>query len=269
MPDWLTTLLAHPTLAALLRLVLLALVFLFLRRALQVGLRRLEARLERTVDEADRRQRLTTLLHAGYGVIVVVVGVLTLAMFLETLGVSIGPLLASAGVVGLAISLGAQTLIRDYLGGVLILVEDNFRVGDSVEINALSGDVARITMRVTHLRSVEGKLHVIPNGDIRTVTNLTRGWARAIVDVTLPYGTDMGRVNSALEAVTARLQADAVVADALMGPAEVLAWNAHSEVGVQLRIMVTTQPSQNGPVSRRLRQYVIEALRDDGLQPAR
>jgi moderate conductance mechanosensitive channel len=269
MPEWLTELAAHPTLGALLRLVLLALIFLFVRRALQLGLARIEARLERTVDELDRRRRLSTLLHAGYGVTVVLIGAITLGMFLAALGVNIGPLLASAGVAGLAVSLGAQTLIRDYIGGILILVEDNFRVGDTIEVHGVSGEVARITLRVTHLRNLEGKLHVIPNGDIRTVTNLTREWARAVVDITLDFGADMARVNRALEAVTARLQADPAAKDHLLGPAEVLGWNSHSEFGVQLRVMVKTEPGQNLRVSRVLRQHVFEALQAEGLRPAR
>ena len=269
MPVWLTDLLAHPTLGALLRLVLLALLFLFVRRALQLGLARLDARLDRTVEEPDRRRRLSTLLHAAYGVTVVLVGAITLGMFLEALGVNIGPLLASAGVAGLAVSLGAQTLIRDYIGGILILVEDNFRVGDTIEVHGVSGEVTRITLRVTHLRSVEGKLHVIPNGDIRTVTNLTRDWARAVVDVTLDFGADMARVNRALETVTARLQADPTIKEALLGPAEVLGWNSHSEFGVQLRIMVKTEPGQNWVVGRVLRQHVFSALQAEDLRPAR
>jgi moderate conductance mechanosensitive channel len=269
MPPWLEALLGHPIVGTLLKLVLLAVVFLFVRRALQLGLARLQGRLERQVPEADRRGRLTTLLFAGYGVVVVLVGALTLAMLLEAVGVNIGPLLASAGVAGLAVSLGAQTLIRDYIGGVLILVEDNFRVGDVIEVNTLSGEVTRITLRTTYLRNLEGKLHVVPNGDIRTVTNLTRDWSRAVVDVTLDYGADTARINHAMEAVTLRLKDDPDLKDALMGPAEVLSWNNHTELGVQVRVMVKTLAGQNWRVGRALRQMVLEALQAEGLRPAR
>lgn len=269
MPAWLLDLFAHPILGAMLRLVLLALVFLFVRRALQLAAQRIEARLHQMVPEPDRRGRLTTLLHAGYGVAVVLVGALTLTMFLQAVGVNIGPLLASAGVAGLAVSLGAQTLIRDYIGGILILVEDHFRVGDVIEVNAVAGEVARITLRVTYLRNLEGKLHAVPNGDIRTVTNLTRDWARAVVDVTLDFAADPARVNRAMAAVTERLRADPQVADALLGPAEVLTWNNLSDVGVQVRVMVKTQAGQNWTVGRVLRQYTVEALEAEGLRPGR
>jgi moderate conductance mechanosensitive channel len=200
---------------------------------------------------------------------VVIIGMLTLAMILQAVDVNIGPLLASAGVAGLAVSLGAQVLIKDYIGGVLILAEDNFRVGDVIEVNGVSGEVVRITLRMTYLRDLEGKLHAVPNGDIRLVTNLTREWARAVVDLTLAYGADSARVNRAMEDVTARLQADPAVKDALLGPAEVLSWNNHSDLGVQVRVMVKTRPGQNWLVSRVVRQLALEALAAEGLRPAR
>lgn len=269
MPDWVISLLGHPIVGGMLRMVLLALVFLFIRRALQLAVRRVDGRIDRQVDEPNRRARLKTLLLAGYGVSVVIIGLITLTMFLEAVGVNIAPVLASAGVAGLAISLGAQTLIRDYIGGILILAEDNFRVGDLIEVNAVTGEVTRITLRTTYLRNVEGKLHAVPNGDIRTVSNLTREWARAVVDVTLDYGADPVRVARALETVTARLQADATVKEVLLGPAEVLGWNSQNELGVQLRVMVKTQAGKNALVNRVLRQLVLEALWAEGLRPTR
>lgn len=269
MPDWAAELLALPVVGTMLRLVLLSLLFLIMRRALQLGAQRLERRITGRVDEADRQRRLLTLLRTGYGMAVVIIGMLTLAMILQAVDVNIGPLLASAGVAGLAVSLGAQVLIKDYIGGVLILAEDNFRVGDVIEVNGVSGEVVRITLRMTYLRDLEGKLHAVPNGDIRLVTNLTREWARAVVDLTLAYGADSARVNRAMEDVTARLQEDPAVKDALLGPAEVLSWNNHSDLGVQVRVMVKTRPGQNWLVSRVVRQLALEALAAEGLRPAR
>ncbi len=269
MPVCVTELLALPVVGTMLRLVLLSLIFLFVRRALQLAVVRTERRIEQRIEEADRRSRLNTLLRAGYGVAVVLIGAITLAMILETLDIYIGPLLASAGVAGLAISLGAQTLIKDYIGGILILAEDHFRVGDVVEVNNVSGEVVRITLRVTYLRNLEGKLHAVPNGDIRVVTNVTRDWSRAVVDVTLEYGADAARVQRALDSVSARLQADPALKDVLMGPAEVQSWNSNSDLGVQVRIMVKTLAGKHWLVGRVLRQYALEALQAEGLRPAR
>jgi small-conductance mechanosensitive channel len=269
MPEWVTALLTHPIIGTMLRLVLLSLMFLFVRRSLQLGVVRVERRIERNVEEADRRGRLNTLLRAGYGAAVVLIGAITLAMILQAVNINIGPMLVSAGVAGLAISLGAQTLIKDYIGGVLILAEDHFRVGDVVEVNTVSGEVVRITLRVTYLRNVEGKLHAVPNGDIRTVTNVTRDWSRAVVDLTLEYGAEAERVQRALAGVSARLQADPALAEVLMGPAEVLSWNNNSDLGVQVRIMVKTLAGKHWLVGRVLRQYALEALEAEGLRPAR
>ena len=267
MPEWVLALAAHPVVGTMLRLVLLSLLFLFLRRTLQLGLLRVERRIERRVEEVDRRNRLNTLLRAGYGAAVVLIGTITLAMILQTLGIYIGPLLASAGVVGLAISLGAQTLIKDYIGGVLILAEDHFRVGDVVEINAVSGEVVRITLRVTYLRNVEGKRHAVPNGDIRTVTNVTRDSSLTVLDLTLESVTDAERVKRAMAAFSAHIEGDAELQVVLVGPAEVLILNSNSDLVVQVRVMVKTLLGQHGLVGRTLRQYVLEALLAEGLRP--
>src|SRR5689334_3950526 len=129
LPLWLVDLLNYPVLGTFVKLVFVAIVFLVVRLFLRVGERQLEHRLEATVKDEDRRNRLNTLLRAGYGAAIGVAVLITAAMALRLLGLDIGPLLASAGVVGLAISLGAQSLIRDYMSGVLILAEDQFRVG--------------------------------------------------------------------------------------------------------------------------------------------
>ncbi len=174
MADWVQTLLAFPVVGQFLRLLVLLLLFLFVRHAVRLSATQSERRIERSVLEIDRRTRLLTLLRAGYSLAVVVLSLVTITMALQTLGVYILPVLASAGVVGLAVSLGAQSLIRDYIGGILILWEDLFRVGDMVEVAGVAGEVLRMTLRVTYLRGADGKLHTVPNGDIRVIANRSR-----------------------------------------------------------------------------------------------
>src|SRR5258707_14231256 len=123
----------------------------------------------------------------------VVVTVIVLAMALELLGLNIGPLLASAGVAGLAVSLAATTMIQDYIGGMIILAEDQFRVGDVVELGGAAGEGVRMTLRATYLRDAAGKLDTGPNGIVRVISNGTRDWSRGLVGLTLEYATDFAR----------------------------------------------------------------------------
>lgn len=268
MLTWIEAALAHPIWGTALRLLLLLVLCLVLRRLLQAAIDRVDRRMQATVLEIDRRNRLHTLLRAGYGVAVAILLLVAATMALQLLGLSIGPVLASAGVAGLAISLGAQSLIRDYLGGVLILVEDQFRVGDVIEVSGVSGEVVRMTLRVTYLRDVGGRLHTVPNGDIRVITNATRDWARAVVDLNLELGTDTSRALRALEQAMARLQSDPALSDDLIGPPEILTWNNLTDWAVQVRLMAKTRPGKQWTVARFLRQYAVEALQAEGVPVA-
>jgi small-conductance mechanosensitive channel len=145
----------------------LVLVCLLSRRALSCA-----ASLKR-VREARRRQ-LVTLVHALRWVANVVILGIALMMVLGSFGVNITPLVTSAGVAGLTISLGAQSLIKDFIGGVLVLAENQYAVGDTIQIGTVSGQVEEITLRTTHVRALDGSLYIVPNGEVRIVANQTR-----------------------------------------------------------------------------------------------
>lgn len=260
LPAWLDALLNYPILGTGLKLVVVVVLFVVVRALLGGGERQLERRLQVTVPDEDRRNRLTTLLRAGYGAAVGLLLLITASMALQLLGLNIGPLLASAGVVGLAISLGAQSLIRDYISGVLILAEDQFRVGDLIEVAGVSGEVAQMTLRVTYLRDTFGKLHTVPNGDIRVISNVTRDWSRAVVDLNLPLGTDMAAAETALRAAVAALRTDPAVKDYLVADPEVIPWNNVTDASVQVRLTARTTPGEQGLVAQALRRAASQAL---------
>jgi small conductance mechanosensitive channel len=257
-----------PIIGGLIRVLLLLLVLLILRRLLSLVVRQIEQRLEVQVHDVDRRRRLNTLLHAGQGVVTVVVLALSVMMALELFGFDIGPLLASAGVAGLAISLGATTIIQDYIGGAIILSEDQFRVGDVVEIGGVAGEVVRMTLRATYLRDATGKLYTVPNGTVRLISNVTRDWARAVVDVTLDYAADPAKLDAAMQSVAARLKAEPSIAGFVMGEPEAITWSNLTEWGMQVRLMAKTLPGKQWAVSRWLRRYAVEALQEQGLRMA-
>src|SRR3990172_5840362 len=201
-------------------------VGLLIRRGIQilavlvlayVGFRMLKlvtGRIEKSVDDGDpttlseREQRgktLAQLLNSVGGVAIAVGAGLTILNFF----IQIGPLLAGVGVAGLAISFGAQSLVKDVIAGFFILLENQFGVGDIVKVNGVGGVVERMTMRVVMLRDVHGVLHVVPNGSIDLVSNMTRGWARAIVDIGVAYKENVDNVIRVMRDVAAELWRDA------------------------------------------------------------
>ncbi len=260
MPDWLTAIMDAPYLGVILR-VLMILVLTYLG---QLGLKHLARHAERRVTadavHGDGSERLKTLVRVTRGVLTGVLIVLAGLMILQTLGVDIVPLLASAGVAGLALSLGAQTLVKDYISGILILVEHQFSVGDTIRVGEHQGEVERMTLRATFLRDVEGRQHIVPNGEIRALSNLTVGWSRAVVDVNVPYDADMNAVLRAFESAAASAPDDPAIAGQLLEAPRVVGWNAFGDWGVQVRLMAKTLPGKQWTAAAALRRHVLEAL---------
>ena len=268
MRDSIALLLDTPLFTIVFRLVLIALLTLLARSGLQLAARQVEKRLKTTTPDLERFARLQTLVQVGRSVTWALTLLVAGLMTLHTLGIDITPLLAGVGVAGLALSLGAQTLIKDFIGGILILAENQFTVGDVIKVGEVAGGVERITLRATHLRDIEGKLHIVPNGDIRTVSNLTAEWARAIVDLNVDYEADMGRVLRALEAAAARAQQDEVIEADLLEPPQALGWIGFKDWAVQVRLMAKTKPGKQWGVMMALRQYAVEALQAEGVKVA-
>lgn len=250
-----------------LRIVLIVVGALLLRRVLTGAL----ARFERTVqaagnnDQAERQKRARTLASVLRSLGLVAIVVAASLMVLAELGVDIAPLLAGAGILGLALGLGAQSLVRDLMGGFFILVEEQFHVGDVVAIGAITGTVERMTLRATYLRDLDGSLHLIPNGEVRIVSNLTRGWSRAVVDVTVPSQSDTGQLIALLEDVCRLAAADTSLAALLPEPPTVLGVEALDAATVRLRLMAKTPPGKQWEVGRMLRLRIKERLDAEGI----
>ncbi|MDP3047102.1 MAG: mechanosensitive ion channel family protein [Chloroflexota bacterium] len=250
-----------------LRIVLIVVGALLLRRVLTGAL----ARFERTVqaagnnDQAERQKRARTLASVLRSLGLVAIVVAASLMVLAELGVDIAPLLAGAGILGLALGLGAQSLVRDLMGGFFILVEEQFHVGDVVAIGAITGTVERMTLRATYLRDLDGSLHLIPNGEVRIVSNLTRGWSRAVVDVTVPSQSDTGQLIALLEDVCRLAAADTSLAALFPEPPTVLGVEALDAATIRLRLMAKTPPGKQWEVARLLRLRIKEQLDAEGI----
>jgi small conductance mechanosensitive channel len=258
-------------LAPLLRVGVILLLTLAALRAVTIVRRRLKQRIEGPTVALEQRARLTTLLMAGVNLArIVILGIATL-MVLVAIGINITPLLASVGVVSLALSLGAQTLIKDFIGGTLILIENQFSVGDAVQIGfdpETAGTVEQITLRSTYIRDPEGKLVIVPNGEVRVVLNSSNQWARAIVDINVPFDEDLRKAIQVLEAAMQVASQDETIKPFLSEAPQITGWNSFTEWAVQVRIAVKTTPDKRVTIANALRRYAQEALRKAGIEIA-
>ena len=216
-------------------------------------------RIERAADDGDpsvttsREKRGRTISQLLSSVARVVL--ITLAILLTfNVFINIAPILAGAGILGLAVSFGAQSLVRDIISGFFILLEDQFAVGDVIEVAGKSGVVEEITLRVVILRDLEGTMHVVPNGEVKVVSNKTRGWARAIVDIGIPYKEDVDRGLAVIRDEAAQFSTDPVWGLQLDGPVEVLGIESLGESSVLIRTLLKTQPGSQWNVAREFRR---------------
>jgi small conductance mechanosensitive channel len=173
-------------------------------------------------------------------------------------------LLATAGIGGLAVGFGAQSLVKDVISGFFILLEDQFGVGDVVKIGDFSGVVERMTLRATVLRNLEGQVHVVPNGNIQNVTVMTKEWARAVLDLTFPHEEPIGRTFEVLERVGARLARE--WPDSVLEQPTILGVEKIDDSGVTIRSIVKTPPFKNAEVLREWRLRAKEEFDRAGIR---
>jgi small conductance mechanosensitive channel len=157
---------------------------------------------------ADEQQRMQTLARVFRNTAAIVIAIVAGTLVLDALGVSVAPILATAGVAGVAIGFGAQSLIKDYFTGFFLLLEDQIREGDVVEVSGKGGLVEEVTLRFVRLRDMDGHVHYIPNGEIKLVTNRTRGYATPVIDVSIAYREDPDEVFAMMQEVASSMRAD-------------------------------------------------------------
>lgn len=252
------------------RLIALAFIWVVAWLANQL-VRRVAARIVAAADDGDdatlsaaekRGATIAQLLRSVGGVLVLLLAVLSsLNLF-----VSIGPLLAGAGVVGLAISFGAQSLVKDFIAGFFVLLENQFAVGDVIEAGGKSGTVERMTMRIVQLRDLEGVLHTIPNGQLGVVSNRTRSWSRAVVDVGVAYGTPVDRALEVIGDEAARFAEDPVWRARLDGSPEVQGVQELGESSVVIRTLLRTSPGGQWEAAREFRRRLKNRLDREGIE---
>lgn len=198
----------------------------------------------------ERENRATTLVGVLLNVVRTVAVVVGVIIILEQFNVPVGPLLGGAAVVGLAVAFGAQSLIKDYFTGFMVLLEQQYMINDVVKIGEIKGQVERITMRMTVLRDLEGRVHFIPHGQITTVTNMTHGWSRTVVDVGVSYNEDVEHVMEVLISVGQELRHDPKFGQMMLENPEMLGIESLQDSAVIVRMVAKTRPLRQWEVKR-------------------
>jgi moderate conductance mechanosensitive channel len=212
------------------------------------------------------KKRMDTLDDLGARVIQAFIVVIAGLMILGKLGLDIGPAVAGLGVIGIAVGFGAQTLVRDYLNGALILIENQFSKGDVVRLAGVAGTVEDFNLRRTTLRDLDGVVHTIPNGEIKVASNLTRTWARINQDVTLAYGTDIDRAIGVVDQVGRDLEDDPVWKRRILEPPRVERVEALGEYGVTLKILGSVVAPDQWAAGGEFRKRLLAALEANGIE---
>jgi small conductance mechanosensitive channel len=196
------------------------------------------------------------------------IGIWTIAfvMMLGELGVNLGPLIAGAGIAGVAIGFGAQSLVKDFLSGIFMLAEDQYGVGDIIDAGEASGTVEEVSLRTTRLRDVNGTVWHIPNGMIERVGNKSQQWARALLDVGIAYGADIDEAQSVIKQVADGLWREPEWSGKILDEPEVWGIEQLGPDAIVIRLVVKTQPSEQFAVTRELRRRLADAFYHEGIE---
>lgn len=218
------------------------------------------------LDALERRKRAQTigsLVRRSLGVLIWTMAVL---IILRELEVDITPVLTGAGIAGLAVGFGAQTLVRDIISGFFLIVEDQVRVGDVAVVNGTGGFVEQINLRTIVLRDLEGVVHVFPNGEVKTLANRTKDYSYYVIDLPMDYDSDSDDVVNAVRAAADGLMADPAYAPSILEPLEVLGVDAFGDSQVTLKFRMRTAPLKQWEVGRELRRRIKKVLDERGIQ---
>lgn len=215
-----------------------------------------------------REQRARTMASVLKSVTTGAMAAVTLLMVLQVFGLPIAPLLTGAGIVGVAFGFGSQALVKDFLSGIFMIAEDQYGVGDVVDLGQASGVVEAVGLRVTRLRDTDGAVWYLRNGEVLRVGNRSQGWARAVLDIALAHDNDVAVAQDVLLDVARGVQSDPTFEGVILEDPEVWGIESIDAGGIVLRVVVKTQPLQQWKVARELRRRIKERCDKDGLRMA-
>jgi small conductance mechanosensitive channel len=212
------------------------------------------------------QKRMDTLDELGANVVRSFVVLIAGVMVLSALDLDVGPAIAGLGVVGIAVGFGAQSLVRDYLNGALILIENQYSKGDVVSIAGVSGSVEDFSLRRTTLRDLDGVVHTVPNGEVKVASNRTRTWARINQNVTVAFGTDIDKAITVVDELGRQMHDDPIWKRRILEPPRVERVESIEERGITLKILGTVRASEQWAAGGEFRKLLLEAFARNGIQ---
>jgi len=215
-------------------------------------------------EEVDKRAKTLSRVFVSTGVVLIIVA--AAFMILSEIGINITPVVAAFGIAGIAIGFGAQSLVKDVLAGLFILIEDQYRIGDWVRIADTGGIVEEINLRRTVLRDFDGTVHVIPNGEVRVASNLTKEWARVNLNISVAYDTNLDYDISVINRVGAQMAAEPYWSALISKPPQALRVDNLGDSGIDIKILGETKPMRQWEVMGELRKRLKEAFDEEGIE---
>ncbi|MPZ96018.1 MAG: mechanosensitive ion channel [Propionibacteriales bacterium] len=226
-----------------------------------------QAILEASRLAAERRQqRSATMGSLLKSITTGVVFSVILIMVIDVLGYNVAPLIASAGIIGVAVGFGAQSLVKDFLSGIFMILEDQYGVGDVVDVGEASGTIEAVGLRITRLRDVNGTVWYVRNGEILRVGNMSQNWARTVLDIGVAYGEDLGRVREVLHEEAHRLWEDPEHRKQILEEPEVWGVERLDPDAVIVRLVLKTAPMEQWAIARTLRERIKDRFDAEGIE---
>lgn len=220
---------------------------------------------ENTSAEAEQK-REDTLIRIFSGALNILIVIIAIMMVLQEVGIEVGPLIAGAGIVGLAVGFGGQYLIRDIITGLFLMLENQYRIGDVVTIEGFSGSVQDISLRKTTLRDLNGTVHHIPHGSITKVSNQSKDFARVNMDIGVGYKTDIRHLEEVINRIGTELAGDPAFSESIISPPQFVRINEFADSAIVVKILGDTKPLKQWEVAGEFRRRLKEAFEREGIE---
>lgn len=245
--------------------VIAYLLHVIISRIIKRAVRLAVVRDEMITEEAEKK-REDTLIHIFNGALRLIIIILAILMILQEAGIKIGPILAGAGILGVAVGFGGQYLVKDIITGLFIILENQYRIGDVVNIDGTGGLVQDINLRKTVLRDLDGIVHHIPHGSITKVSNLSKDWSRVNLDMGVGYSTDLEHLIEVINRTGKELSEDPAFKDSIITPPQFLRVNEFADSAIVVKILGDTQPLKQWEVTGELRKRLKIAFDKEGIE---
>jgi len=262
--EWATHQLPPIIILLILTWIVLRMNKVFIRRLKKGMMQRIRKKQDTESQESEKR--VETLLRILQSVLRMIILGIFIMILLKKFGVDIGPILAGAGILGLAVGFGAQELVRDYISGFFILLENQIRVGDFAILNGTGGMVENIELRTTTLRDLSGTRHTFQNGKINTISNMSMEWSAITLDVGVAYKEDVDEVMKIMKQVGDDLTNDEKFKDVILEPLEIFGLNEFADSAIVIKARIKTQPLQQWAVGREYRRRLKKAFDENGIE---